>query len=142
MPKTKLSKAHRIKDRAYLKTLEDLTTFSTEDMIEIIIDADLTVADYDFTADLMVGLAESLRTDIDEETTEELLTRIRTALSPVPKLVFNPINGVRFGDDVSYTAFHFRRQHPRNAWLYNPFTGDLRSSEEIYTDPLGEELTR
>lgn len=34
----------------------------------------------------------------------------------------------------------WRYFNPHKAWIYNPWTGNIRSSEEIYYDPVGYEI--
>jgi|GEM_PF-1886712 len=52
-----------------------------------------------------------------------------------PLMVFDPKDGMR--EVYPSEARQYREWHGKVAWLYNPFTGDARTPQDIGTDPFG-----
>lgn len=74
----------------------------------------------------------------------EYITANQIEQSPV--LIYNPANGVKYApideDEPapSWIAQDLREHNMIGAWLFNPWTGELRDSFEVLNDPLGREI--
>jgi len=81
---------------------------------------------------LMMGIAAD-----EIEILRANLAKLEAASIPITPtlMVFDPKDGMR--EVYPSEARQYREWHGMVAWLYNPFTGDARSPQDIGTDPFG-----
>ncbi len=60
-------------------------------------------------------------------------------MSTPPLMLYDP--ATNFATPYPSEANQYREYHPNKAWLYNPYTGEIRTAEDIAADLFGNKLT-
>ena len=52
-------------------------------------------------------------------------------------ILFDPTYGGLYHPPFPRTAAQFRSMYPMGTWLFNPWTGSRRHSDDVLSDPVG-----